>query len=218
MSVVGDFTIPAESFALHQSLTTVPQMTAKADRLTSHSPKEVFPFFWASGGDFETFRQALDGDPTVTEVTVAEKTADEVLYRFTWSDEFMGVVHDMVDHHAAILKARARDDQWNLRLRFAEEGMVTTFQNHFQETGRRFEVNQLYHPTEPRQREFGLTPEQFEALVVATREGYFAVPRTASAEELGEMLGISANSVSQRIRRGCETLTRSALRVTDSIE
>ena len=218
MSVIGDFTVPAESFALHHALTTVPKMTVEADRLASHSAMEVFPFLWATGGDFETFHRALKDDPTVTEVSVAEKTTNEALYRFEWSAEFMELIHDMVDHHAAILEAKAQDRQWNLRLRFAQEGMVTAFQNHFQRTGHSFEVNQLYHPTQPRQREFGLTAEQYEALAVATREGYFAVPRTTSAEELGKMLGISANSVSQRIRRGCEALMRSTLHIDDSTE
>lgn len=218
MSVVGDFTVPAEAFALEEALSTVPAMTIEADRLASHSPKEVFPFFWATGGDFERFSRALDADPTVTEVSVATESEDEVLYRLKWSDEFCGLVHEMVDHHASIMKAKARGDHWNLRLRFANEGMVSSFQNHFRETGHRFEVHKLYHPTESRQGAFGLTREQHDALVTAVNAGYFSVPRTASTEDVSDELGISANAVSERIRRGCETLIRSGLFVSDDME
>jgi len=215
MSIIGDFTVPAESFALHHATTAVPEMTVEADRLATHSSTEVLPFVWATGGDFESFRRALDDDPTVVDVDVAEETASETLYRIEWDDEFVALIDDMVDHHAGITEARARDDQWNLRLRFADEGMVTTFQSHFEETGRRFEVNQLVRPRKARQRIYGLTEEQYEALAVAARNGYFSVPRSFSIEELGGHLGISANAASQRIRRGSDTLVRSTLQTDD---
>jgi len=218
MSIVGEFTIPARAFALEDALSADPAMTIEADRLASHSPKEVFPFLWATGGDFEQFGRALEDDPSVAEVSVVEETDGEVLYRLVWTDRFCDLIHEMIDHHAVIIEATAREDRWTLRLRFAEEEMVSSFQNHFRETDRTFEVNHLTHPTELRQREFGLTAAQHEALVTAAEAGYFAVPRTASTEEIGEALGISANAASQRIRRGSETLVRSALTLPDDAE
>ncbi|MFC4448633.1 bacterio-opsin activator domain-containing protein [Halorussus aquaticus] len=218
MSIIGSFSIPTEAFALEEALSTVPEMTIEADRLASHSPKAVFPFIWAKGGDFDRFSRALENDPTVTVAEIVEETDDEVLYRLEWTDAFCGLVHEIIDHHAAIVEATARDDRWSLRLRFAKDDMVSSFQSHFRERGHRFEVNQLTHPSQPRQREFGLTAEQYEALVAAVNEGYFTIPRTASVEDVGETLGISANAVSQRIRRGCETLIRSTLTIPDGAE
>lgn len=217
MTIVGDFTIPAEDFALDHALSTTPEMIVEADRLASHSPKEVFPFLWGTDGDGEAFFDALGDDPTVTDASIADETGEEVLYRLEWSGTVCDLVHELVDHHAAILEARAQADEWTLRLRFANEGMVSSFQEHFHDSGREFTVNQLYHPTEPRQRAFGLTAEQHEALVTAVHQGYFAIPRSASAEELGEMLGVSANAVSERIRRGCEAFIRSGLTTPEDI-
>lgn len=213
MSVVGDFTIPAEAFALDRVLAAVPEMTIEADHLASHSPQEVFPFLWATGGHFEQFSDVLDDDPTVSESSIATETEDEVLYRLEWDDDFRALIHEIVDHHAAIMEASAHDGKWDLRLRFATEEMVSTFQDHFRESGHRFDLQQLYHPTEPRQRAFGLTAEQHEALVTAVNEGYFTIPRSASTEELSEILGISSNAVSERIRRGSEALIRSGLTI-----
>lgn len=218
MSVVGSFTIPADAFALEEALSEVPEMTVEADRLASHSPNEVFPFLWATGGDFDRFGRALEADSTVRTAEIAEETDGEVLYRLEWSDAVCDLVHDMIDHHAAIVDATAHADRWDLRLRFADEGMVSSFQRHFEETGHSLEVRQLSHPSEQRQSEFGLTAEQHEALVTAVREGYFAIPRATSVEEIGERLGISANAASQRIRRGSETLIRSTLTVPDDGE
>lgn len=213
MSVIGDFTVPAETFALEYALSSAPEMTVEADRLASHSPMEVFPFLWARGGDFDAFQEGLESDPDIEEASVADEQDEEVLFRLVWEEEFCELVHDMVDHHAAILEATADGSRWKLRLRFAEEGMVTTFQEHFREQGQNFEVNSLRHSAGPRQREYGLTPEQYEALVAAVRGGYFSIPRTASVEDVGESLDISANAVSQRIRRGTETLIRTSLMI-----
>lgn len=215
MSVIGDFSIPAASFALEEALSREPEVTVEADRLASHSTMEVLPFLWASGGDLGAFQRALEDDPTVREASVVEDAEDAVLFKPVWSDEFRGLIDDMVDHHAAILEAEATGDTWHLKLRFAEEGMVSEFQQHFRETGHRFEVHQLTRPSESHQREFGLTEAQYEALVAAAEDGYFQVPRGASVEDLGERLDISANSISQRLRRGTETLVRNALSVTE---
>ena len=96
--------------------------------------------------------------------------------------------------------------------------MVSEFQSHFRETGRSFDVHALHRPTEPRQRVYGLTSAQAEALKVAADAGYFDVPRSVSVEELGDRLGISANAASQRIRRGSRTLVHETLSGGDDYE
>lgn len=218
MSVVGDFTVPAEAFALAHALSAAPDVVLEADRLASHSPREVFPFLWATGEDVEAFFRALDDDPTVTSASVADETDEEVLYRLEWSDSVLDLVHQIVDHHAAILDASVEGGRWYFRLRFADEKQMSAFQTYFRDRDYDFDVVQIYHPTEPRQRAFGLTAEQHEALVTAVDAGYFAVPREVSTEALSDELGISANAVSERIRRGCDTLVRTSLFTTDTLE
>lgn len=209
MSVVGDFTVPAEAFALEKALGQVPAMIVEADRVASHSTMGVLPFLWATGGDGETFTEALAADPTVDSVTVADELGDEVLYRLQWHQSVRDLIDAMIDHHAAITRARANDGTWTLRLRFAEESMVSAFQSYFHDRDQDFEVHSLGQPTEPRQGEIGLTAEQRTALVIAYRLGYFAIPRETTAAELGEHLGISGNAASERIRRGCAALIES---------
>ncbi|WP_436910695.1 helix-turn-helix domain-containing protein [Halosimplex marinum] len=218
MSVIGDFTVPAESFALAEPLASHPETKVTANRQATHSPREVFPFLWATGGDLDAFGESLAEAPAVETMSVAERADDAVMFRVVWAEPFQELIHDMVDHHAAIVEASASGDTWSLRLRFAEESMVSSFRDHFDETGRRFEVRSLWHPSGPRQREYGLTAEQYEALAAAAREGYFDVPRRASATDLGERLGISGNAASQRVRRGSAALVRNALLLDESSE
>lgn len=215
MSVIGEFSVPAGSFVLDDALRTVPGMTIEAGQLATHSSMEVLPFLWVTGCDFERAHRALDDDPHVTDRTVAEETDDAVLYRLGWVEPVRDLINEMVDHHAAVVEATAREREWHLTLRFSKERHVSAFQRHFRDTEREFEVHHLGRPEEPRQRTFGLTPEQHEALVLALDEGYFDVPRATSVETLGEKLDISANSVSQRLRRGNAALVRNALTVTD---
>ncbi|WP_123533971.1 helix-turn-helix domain-containing protein [Halosimplex salinum] len=218
MSVIGEFTVPAASFVLADALASHPEMRLEADRHATHSPREVLPFLWATGGDFEAFRDELDASPSIESVSVAERTEDAVLYRITWAKPFRELIHDMVDHHAAIVEAAASGTQWTLRLRFADEEMVSSFREHFDETGRHFEVRSLWHSTGPRQREFDLTEDQYEALATAARAGYFDVPRKVSAADLGDRLGISGNAASQRIRRGSGALVRNALLIDEGVD
>lgn len=215
MSVIGDFAVPAESFALAHALDEIPELTVEADRLASHSSMEVMPFLWIAGSDVEHLREVLSADPSVNSTTVADEMDGEALFRITWAQEFCDLIDDMVDHHAGITRARAAHGQWSLRLRFAEEAMISEFQSHFDEEDRSFEVHSLTRPASPRGSEFGLTADQREALAVAARAGYFSIPRETSAEELGEYLGISANAASERVRRGTEALIDSGLMITD---
>ena len=212
MSVIGEFTVPAEEFALAHALSAVPDMRAEVDRLASHSTMEVMPFVWITGAELQTLESAIEADPSVASFTVADDLDDELLFRIRWSSEVCELVDDMVDHHAAVQRAEAAGGRWKLRLRFVEQSMVSDFQSYFAaSTG--YEVHSLTETDEPRQSEFGVTPEQRAALVEAARSGYLSIPRATSAEALGERLGISANAASERVRRGCEALIRSSLMI-----
>lgn len=219
MSVVVDFTVPTESFVLHEALAAEPSTTVEAERLASHGTEWVLPFLWASGDNLEAFHEAVNNDPTVVDATVIEKSDHTVLYKIEWVEAVNELVTELVDQHANILEATGHVDEWRLKLRFAEDEQVSAFRSHFAEKGRDFEVHKLYYPSVPRQQEYGLTPEQRNTLAVAQREGYFDVPRGISIEELADELGISSNAVSQRIRRASTNLIQHTLTIgTDETE
>ena len=211
MSVVADFTVPADSFLLPEALSAVPEMAIEAERLASHSVEWVFPYHWATGGDYERFREAMAADPTVDDAAVVERTDGGVLYQVEWCDSVVDLITEITDQHGSILEARARDGTWRLRLRFADEENLAAFQEQFAD--RTFEVNRVFTPAAPRQREYGLTPEQRTALVTALEEGYFDVPRDRTIEDLADALGVSSNAVSQRLRRGSANLVEHTLTV-----
>lgn len=211
MSIVADFTVPAKSFALSQALTAEPDMTVEGERQATHSSEWALPFLWASGGDFETFHEAMQDDPTVANVTVIEESDDSILYQIEWSDEIINIIDEIINQHASILRAKGHGETWRLHLRFAEDKHVSSFQKHFSKQGRTFTVNKLSRPTAPRQREHGLTATQRDTLATALHEGYFNVPRDLTIDELADILGISSNAASQRIRRASASLIQDTI-------
>ena len=215
MSVIADFTVSAGSFALERALTAEPDVNVEAERLATHSVEWVLPFLWVSDGNLDAFRRAMRDDPTVVDVAVADEFEDSALYRVQWDDAVIDLVTEMLDQHANIQEAKAQGSSWRLQVRFSEDEQVSSFQEHFAEHGHSFEVNRLYHPSS-RRPEFGLTSQQRDTLVTASRNGYFDVPRAVSLDQLAEVLGVSSNAASQRIRRGSDNLIRNTLLVDET--
>jgi predicted DNA binding protein len=213
MSVVADFTVPADSFLLPEALAAAPGMAVEAERLASHSVEWVFPYHWASGGDFERFREGMADDPTVADVNAIEEAEGAVLYQVEWTDDVVDLITEITDQHGSILEATARAETWRLQLRFSAEEKVPAFREHFAENGRTFRVNRVFAPAAPRQREYDLTAEQRETLVTAFEAGYFDVPRELTIDQLADALDVSSNAVSQRLRRASANLVEHTLTI-----
>ncbi|MFC7082479.1 helix-turn-helix domain-containing protein [Halorussus caseinilyticus] len=207
MSFVAEFSVSADDFALGDALAAVPEMQVEVERLATHSREWVMPFLWVSGGDPDAFGDALADDETVADVKTLDRLGDTRLYMVEWSESVKRLVDTMIDKHAIVQEAVARHE-WFLKLRFADENQLSAFYRHF---GPDFELHRKQRTTEPKHREFGLTPEQRETLVLASEMGYFSVPREATVEDLADHLGISTNSVSQRLRRAHDALVRNTL-------
>lgn len=214
MSVITEFSIPAEAFALEHTFDAVSDVTIQVERLASHSREWVMPFCWATCGNIEALTDALREDPTVDEVRVLDSESDVSYINVSWDESVQQLVDEIVDQHGIIQEVQASNGHWYLKLKFLDQGAVQAFQAYFDEEGRSFELQRLYDGTAPKEREYDLTAGQREALVTALEMGYFAVPREAQIEDLAAELGISTNAVSQRLRRANRNLTRNTLVVS----
>jgi predicted DNA binding protein len=61
-----------------------------------------------------------------------------------------------------------------------------------------------------------LTPEQYEALVIAAEYGYFKVPRENDLEHIADEIDITHQALSERLRRGHDALIRTSLNPTST--
>ena len=218
MSIVAHFRVPLDAVALSETLSVVPAMRMEIERLATHSREWVMPFVWVSGDDFEAFESALADDPTVVEFSLVDDFDGTRLYEIEWVESVANLVDEVVDQHGTVLEASASSDGWQFKIRFTAQSQVETFREHFDEQGVRFDVQQLTQPDAPRQSSFGLTDNQRETLVLAQREGYFEIPRATSLSQLADRVGVSSNSLSERLRRGMDALVETALVVEDPEE
>lgn len=211
MSVVAEFTVPTESFALAHTLDAVSDIGVEADRMASHSREWVLPLVWMRAEDTAAVQAAMDDDPSVVEHEALHAADGETLYRVLWSERVRRFVDAITDRTGVVLTATADADGWELSFRFANHDALAAFQAEFRDRDADFALERVVTPTEPRQREYGLTPEQYETLTLAVKSGYYDVPRTASTADLADELGVSANAVSERLRRGTATLVTATL-------
>lgn len=81
MTSIAEFAIPAEEFALRETLERLPEIEIEVGRVVAHDTAHVLPFVWVSGEGSEELPGILDDDPSVTESELLAEYEDEQFYR-----------------------------------------------------------------------------------------------------------------------------------------
>ena len=216
MSVLLEFTVGAEQFKLGNELSAAGEMHFELERIVP-TGNHVMPFVWvATEGDTEEdlprFEARLRDSERVKELIALDRVRDGGLYRIEWEEDEDDLIVALAETEATVLEARGTD-RWTFRVRFADHDHLTDFHNRLTDQGITVHIERTYTFSEEsaRRRDFGLSAEQREALVLALRRGYFATPSETGLDELADELGISKQAVSDRIRRGNEKILRPLL-------
>ena len=211
MSVIVEFTIDSEDFQLGEVLSGTPSMDLELERVVPMGPM-IMPFIWATGDAHETFEKGVRDHSAVNAFFALDTVEDSALYRIEWEGEPTDLIEGIAAADAVVLEARG-NKQWTFRLRFPDHDKLSRFHNFIRNHDIPIHIDRTYTLTETtgRSHRFDLSQEQREALVLATREGYFATPRETGLEALAEHLGISEQAVSNRIRRGNEKILHQVL-------
>ena len=174
-------------------------------------------------GDVGAFEAALDDDPSVTEFHCESETDERKLYQVVLSEEStdLSVYPALVKGASIIQRLTADAEGWHFRVAFPDRDSLDEFRDFCDEHGLRYEVKRIYEqPGGPDDdhRTFGLTEKQRDLLEMATRRGYFDVPRRIGLEELAAEADISHQAASELLRRAQATLNRRALGFDDPDE
>lgn len=218
MGIIAQVEIPAKAFALGETLERAPQIEFDIEQVVAHSSDHVFPFVWAIGDDLTPLADLFREDSDVNGFELLAELKDRQLYRMDWVAHIRLLVRILVEEEATILDAHGRDGRWMLRILFSEHDALSRTREFCEQNGIPFGVKAVYQLSEGRQRMFGLTQEQYEALVAATEHGYYDIPRTADTDALAAELGITPQALSERLRRGQRTLNRNVLGIDDDSE
>ena len=218
MSVVLEFTIEADQFQLGDVLSGVPDTIFELERIIPTGDL-VFPFMWlTTESDLDsvtkTFETQLTTSPAVRDLQTLDTIGNGVLYRITWEKRDGDLIDAITETNATILEARSQNGaRWDFRVRFSNHDGLSRFQNILIEQDVTVHIDRIYTFTgdTDRRRQFGLSSEQREALILALHRGYFATPSEGSLDELADELDITKQAVSTRIRRGNEKVLETTL-------
>lgn len=215
MATFCKLSLPAREFALARTFQTCPAAIVECERLIEPPSDAVMPLIWVRETSSDAFETALAQDPTVAAYTQLAGTESEGLYEMKWSDTIQLVLQLITTEGAVILDAIGSTEGWRFRVLFSTRDDLTETVERCKtrdfslsiHTIRDFDNETLLHGSA----RFGLTADQHEALTHAYEQGYFAVPAEAGLEDLADDIGISHQALSERLRRGHETLIQEAL-------
>lgn len=220
MSTIAAIRVPAEEFALAETLSRVPGVEFETVRVVAHDDR-VLPLVWARTDDEDALERALADDPSVENERLLADLADERLYRMDWVANIETVVYALLEHDGTVLSASGRADGWHLRILFPDRDSLSATHDFATDEDIPLSLEQVADLNEGRGSQFALTERQHQALLAAYERGYYEVPQDVTMAELADEFDVSAQAVSQRLHRAYRNLIENALvigRPTDTIE
>lgn len=215
MSIIAEFTTPAEEFALGDALAAHPDVRLELEKVIP-TRMQILPFFWAWGENLDEFAETVREQPIVESLEVVDGVDDQILYRVKWTDVMTDLGRIIRSADATVLEASGQRDTWQFELRFPSHDEVRSFQADCNDHDISLELRRLHSLTEiDADGKHDLTPEQRDTLLTALEHGYFEEPRDITLEGLAELQGLSPTAVSGRMRRAEAKLITRAL-VTDA--
>lgn len=212
MSVIVTVSVPADAFTLGTALANDPGLEVTLEHVVPLGSTFI-PYLWVDGHDTEAIERALGAAGDVDSFEIVDHRDGAALVRVEWTEDVDGLLDAFITDGATILEGVGVTDRWTFRLHFDDHADLTDFYQRCAAKDIDLDVVRIHDPAWPaaQGREFGITEPQREALQVALEEGYFDVPRRITLTELAGELGLSDSAVSQRIRRGTETILEQAL-------
>lgn len=207
MTLVVEFDLISEKLPLTEVAGAAPDLILRVDDILTSERSRPVLVFWAEGETFETLETALD-ETAVATYSVLGTTQNRRLYRVELSEQPPAIYTEFVRLDTAPINATITPTGWRARIRFSSRETLAEFNDSCETYGITLQLDQIFEAPPETDDEYGLTPKQHETLLAAHEAGYFSIPRTGSLEEIGAELGVSAPSVSERLRRAQDRLIR----------
>lgn len=206
MSVIVELDVQAMDFELGRVLAVPGRARIKLEDIVPLGG-QIVPLFWLYQTDAADFVESVRGHEKVNGLIEFDETADRILYALTWDPNDDQLLSAVSDYDGFLLKGSGSGTRWSIQIRFPDHDSLSSFDDTCRKNDIGFEVERVYNPTPPEAGQwYGLSTAQRETLLLAVREGYFAIPREITTKELGDELGVSDQAVIERLRRAVTTL------------
>lgn len=213
MSVIAELSIPAHEFELGRILDIEGATTIELEEMVPLGETAV-PFFSVHEGTRDAFEERVRDHPSVESLQQVSTHDSEVFYSLNWRHERDLVFEGFLETRAHLLTATGHANRWNFELRFPDHDALSAFKQYCENAQISLEVQRIYNPTKPGDAPwFGLTEVQRSTLMYAVEEGYYAIPREISTQELADEFGVSDQAVTERLRRATIALVENTLAV-----
>ncbi|OLZ39777.1 bacterio-opsin activator [Natrinema saccharevitans] len=214
MSLIAEFSIKSDDFALDHALTAAPEMVVAIEQVVATMEDRIMPYFWVSGGDHAAFEAAFRDDDSVTNIAAVDEADGAKLYRGEWTRNVETVVYAYVELGATILRATGKAESWKLRMRFDDRESLSRFRTYCDDHDITAALERITEQEQPMaSARYGLTPTQRETLVTALEAGYYEVPQAVTMDELADRMGVSQQALSKRFRGAYENLIANTLTI-----
>lgn len=201
--------MPASDFGLETTFERLPETEVRMANIVGHGSEQPVPFLWAGTDDFDRLCEVLRDDRSVESVALLSEFDGNCLLHVTWAGEERNVP-PILGADASLLDASAYEGVWELQLFFPAEKDVNSIYDACEGAAVEVEaVTQLSDRSDSGY--FGLTDRQYRTVFTAYESGYYDVPRGINQEELAELLGVSHQAISERLRRAHETVITNGL-------
>lgn len=212
MSVIAEFRVPADEFLLGRALQADPGLRVQLERVIPLG-ETLIPYVWVTDDSLAAIEAALREAPDIEAFAVVDTVDSEALVRIEWTGPTDRLVQGLLETDGVILTGVGAADTWDLQARFPDHDALATFHRHCADRGITVQLARIHNPSVPADTEVmaALTDPQRETIQTALDAGYFDVPRETNLTGLADLLGVSDTAVSQRLRRGLETLLTATL-------
>ncbi|MXV62766.1 DNA-binding protein [Natronorubrum sp. JWXQ-INN-674] len=213
MSTIAELTVPANEFALWQTLEAVGDLAVEIERVVAYDPDHVMPYVWFAG-DESTLAEVddlLEDDSSVEDCELLTDLDDERLYRLNWVDNVTVMIHLLTEEKATVLDASVEGRRWRFRVLFPERESLSSTYEFATDQGLTIEIQKIHRMEDDRHGQYGLTDAQYETLVEALERGYYQIPRDMDMENLSDELDIAHQALSERLRRAHRSLVEEAI-------
>lgn len=215
MSLIAEFSVKSDDFALNHALTAAPHMVVEIEQVVATLEDQIMPYFWVSGGDYAEFEDAFSDDESVKNIASMDEVEEAKLYRGEWTENVETIVYAYMELGATILQAIGKAESWELRMRFDDQDSLSKFQEYCNENDISYNLNRIREQEQAMaSAQYDLTPKQRETLVTALEAGYYEVPRAVTMSELAERMGVSQQALSKRFRAAYDNLITSTLTIS----
>jgi predicted DNA binding protein len=205
--IVAEYEITSEKLPLTDVAAVVPNATIEVEVQFVHESSPII-IAQVSSAPTQAVEDALDGSDTVGQYTRIGQRGETLHYKITLRDEpgsdredtAISAFHQLASSNVVIEETRVRPTGWVQLSHFCDRGALSEFSSFWVERCE-FSLRRITHSSNLENPQDGMSGCQQEAIQTAYEMGYFDVPRTASQEDIADELGITASSLSERLRR-----------------